>query len=73
MKIQKMIFFAHAIYTKKNEFPLVSDPVAAWKHGPVFDTLYHELKQFGDGNITEPVRKLQYIGNDNYEIFTPQI
>ncbi len=59
MHLQKMIFFAHAIYFKGTGKPLFSDPVVAWQHGPVIESLYHELKHYGKGNITEPISKLE--------------
>ena len=58
MHLQKMVFFAHAAYFKENERPLIVDPVMAWLHGPVIESLYHELKRYGNGDIKELVSKV---------------
>ncbi len=59
MHLQKMIFFAHAIYFKQTGKPLFSDPVLAWQHGPVVESLYHRLKCYGNSDITELISKLE--------------
>lgn len=59
MHLQKMVFFAHAIYFKQTEQPLFSDPVVAWQHGPVVESLYHELKHYGNSNIKELISRLE--------------
>lgn len=53
MHLQKMLFFAHAFYYKHKGKPLISDPFVAWQHGPVIETLYHDLKKYKDGKITD--------------------
>ena len=53
MHLQKMVFFAHAAYFNETDKPLIVDPVMAWLHGPVIESLYHELKRYGRENITE--------------------
>ena len=74
MHLQKMVFFAHAAYFKQTNRPLFSDPVVAWQHGPVVETLYHELKRYGTGNIKELIAKYDFqscklvvpvVGDDN--------
>ena len=58
LKLQKLVYISHGwhlgIFRKK----LVEDELAeAWKHGPVFPSIYHSFKQFGskpiDGLATE--------------------
>ena len=53
MHLQKMLFLAHASYFKASQKPLIADPFVAWQHGPVIETLYHALKGYGDGKITD--------------------
>ena len=53
MHLQKMMFFAHAFYFKHYGKPLISDPFVAWQHGPVIETLYHDLKKYGNEEITD--------------------
>lgn len=48
MQLQKLTYIAHGfkLATTGGE-PLVSQPVTAWKFGPVFPDLYHSLKNYG--------------------------
>lgn len=59
MHLQKVIFFAHAAYFKQTKKPLFADPVVAWLHGPVIESLYHSLKQYGNGEVTEEISVLR--------------
>lgn len=52
MKIQKLIYFAHAWMLALSDQPLIKEPIKAWKFGPVIDTVYHEFKNFGSRDIT---------------------
>ncbi len=66
MHLQKMVFFAHAAYFKLHQKPLFSDPVVAWQHGPVVVSLYHELKQYESGKVTELIQRLEPCGNKSF-------
>ncbi len=44
MMLQKMVFFAHAVYMKTRHEPLIDDAIIAMQHGPVIMSLYQELK-----------------------------
>ncbi len=47
LKLQKLVFFVHAWgLALKGKSP-VQDSPQAWPYGPVFESLYHELKGFG--------------------------
>lgn len=53
MKLQKLVFFLHAwALALHGGTPLAERP-EAWPYGPVFDSLYHELKGFGSGPINQ--------------------
>lgn len=52
LQLQKMVFFAHAVYFKKYHKPLVVDPIFAWKYGPVIQDLYLELKHYKNAPIS---------------------
>lgn len=56
MHMQKMLFFAHAAYCKQTGKLLFVDPIFAWQHGPVVESLYHELKEYGNGNIRKLIQ-----------------
>lgn len=52
MKLQKLVYFAHAWMLALADKPLIKENVKAWKFGPVIDSVYHEFKSFGSGNIS---------------------
>ena len=47
MKMQKLVYFAHAWFLGKEKITLVNEPVQAWKFGPVFPSIYNRYKYFG--------------------------
>ena len=52
LQLQKLVFFCHAWnFGFGGEVPLVDEPVEAWRHGPVFRSLYDEFKHFGKGPV----------------------
>lgn len=51
MKLQKLVFFIHAWSLASKGSSYVNEQPEAWTYGPVFDTLYHELKSFGSREI----------------------
>ncbi|QOL12904.1 Panacea domain-containing protein [Dickeya dianthicola] len=51
MKLQKLVYFAHAWMLAIDERPLINETVKAWKFGPVIDSVYHEFKTYGAKNI----------------------
>jgi uncharacterized phage-associated protein len=58
MKLQKLVFFMHAWSLALYGAPLVTEKPQAWQYGPVFPSIYHELKSFGSGNITSMLAEL---------------
>lgn len=54
MKLQKLVFFVHAWHLAlAGSDGAVAEPVEAWKHGPVFASLYHRLKQYGRAPVDQ--------------------
>lgn len=53
MKIQKLVYLAHGWYLAMMGEPLIKDPVQAWPYGPTIPELYHEMKQYGAGPISD--------------------
>lgn len=47
MKLQKLVYCAHGWWLVFQDTPIVSEEPEVWRHGPVFDSLYHVLKPFG--------------------------
>jgi uncharacterized phage-associated protein len=52
MKLQKLLYFAHAMYLAMKGEALISERPEAWQYGPVFPSVYHEFKSFGSAPIT---------------------
>jgi uncharacterized phage-associated protein len=60
LKIQKLVYYAQGLYLALNGGePLIQEDILAWQHGPVVESLYHELKQFGSSQvmIDEPLNE----------------
>ncbi len=51
MKLQKLIYYAHAASLAFRNKPLIKEYFEVWKLGPVVPELYHELKHLGRDNI----------------------
>ncbi len=61
MKLQKLVYYAHAWHLAYFNKPLISEEVQAWKFGPVIPKLFSKCSKWKDGNI------IGYI-DDNGEI-----
>lgn len=74
MQLQKIVFFAHAVYFNQHHKPLISDPVMAWKHGPVIPSLYQAFRSFGNRPITTRAVEVEFGDwKDDLTIVEPQI
>ncbi|RXK86250.1 Panacea domain-containing protein [Filimonas effusa] len=51
MKLVKLTYIAHGWHLGLTGKPLLSEPVEAWKYGPVVVSVYREFKKFGNGQI----------------------
>ncbi len=54
LKLQKLIYYAQGFHLAIFDKPLFGDPIEAWDHGPVVDSLYQEYKCFGADKIPVP-------------------
>lgn len=52
MKLQKLIFLAHALYYRKYDSKLIIDTIEKWDYGPVVPDVYREFRGFGSKPIT---------------------
>ncbi len=71
MKLQKLVYFTHGWWLAYHSESLLSEKPQVWRHGPVFASLYHTLKQFGHTPITFPQSVSPWdgpdmLGADNY-------
>lgn len=52
MKLQKLLYYAQGSFLAVTGQPLFDDPIEAWKHGPVVESVYHQYKENGGNGIT---------------------
>lgn len=53
MKLQKLLYYAQGCHLALMGDPLFSEPLVAWKYGPVVESVYEDYKRFRDGPIDE--------------------
>ena len=53
LKLQKIVYITHGWSLALLDRPLINEEAQAWKYGPVIKSLYHALKHYGRGGITE--------------------
>lgn len=53
LHILKFAYISHGYTLAIYNQPLVADRVEAWKHGPVIPSLYHMLKNYGNGIVNQ--------------------
>ncbi|MFL5611898.1 MAG: Panacea domain-containing protein [Sphingomicrobium sp.] len=58
LALLKIIYFAHGWYLAAKDKPLVSQPVEAWKYGPVIKVVRDAFKEFGKKPITGRAERL---------------
>lgn len=54
LKLQKLVYYAQGFHLALYDKPLFDDPIVAWEHGPVVESLYHTYKDNGSLGITVP-------------------
>ena len=53
MKLQKLIYFTYRDYLQSTGKQLFSEPISAWKYGPVVESVYNHFKPFGANGINK--------------------
>lgn len=54
LKLQKLCYYAAGVMAAARQddaYPLFSEPIEAWQHGPVIPALYHKFKEHGSNGI----------------------
>lgn len=64
LKLQKLVYYAQGFHLAMYNKPFFEEPILAWEHGPVVESLYHEYKEHGSNGIPSPE-------NFEIEIFNP--
>lgn len=54
LKLQKLVYYAQGFHLALYGKPLFEEPIVAWEHGPVVESLYHEYKKHGGDAIPVP-------------------
>ena len=53
LKLLKLVYIGYGWTAAVLDRKLFDEPIEAWQHGPVVESIYHEFKHFGRGEITE--------------------
>jgi len=53
LKLQKILYYAQGWHLGLYGKPLFEDPIYAWKLGPVTESVYYDLRHFGDMNLVD--------------------
>lgn len=64
MKLQKLVYYAHAWYLANYDEPLISEPIQAWRYGPVIQSLYSEFRDFRNEPINRLAIELEMLKTD---------
>ena len=66
MKLQKLVYIAHAYNLALLNDKLIEDSIQAWEYGPVIPILYSEFRAFGRNQITKFAT--QIVIDDNFNV-----
>jgi uncharacterized phage-associated protein len=62
MKLQKLLFYAHAWHLAINDQPLFEDDFEAWPWGPVVRDIYSQTRDYGRLPVSGRLSELQKVG-----------
>ncbi len=72
LKVQKLVFFMHAWSLVFFTESVVSERPQAWQYGPVFDSLYHDLKGFGSSEIDAYLLQIEPLSGERKALMPVQ-
>lgn len=67
MKLQKLLFYAHAWRLAIKGQPLFEDDFEAWPWGPVVRDIYSQTRSYGRAPITGRLSELQKVGGNSLD------
>ena len=70
MQLMKLVYIGYGWVLAVLDRKLFDEPVEAWQHGPVIESLYHTFKHFGASPITTIGTEFDL---DELDVKTPQI
>ena len=73
LKVQKLVYFTHGWFLAEHTSPLINELVQAWDSGPVFSSLYHRLKKYGNQPITQLEGDSIFKDSSTYDSIIPMI
>ncbi len=72
LSLQKILYYIQAAFlVEKNEVAF-SEPILAWKYGPVVESVYHEYKIHSNSCIDRKIVSRQYFDFDSEDYFIVQ-
>lgn len=71
LALQKLLYFAHALFLVERKCRLVSGNFEAWQYGPVHPTVYEAFKSAGDKPITIRAAGINVITGQRLELPLP--
>jgi uncharacterized phage-associated protein len=54
LKLQKLLYYAQGFHLAWYGEPLFDDPIRAWAHGPVVNSMYQRYRDYGATPIPDP-------------------
>lgn len=51
LQVIKLVYIAHGWHLGQTGQPLINEAPEAWQYGPVIPSLYHSLKEYGNGGV----------------------
>jgi uncharacterized phage-associated protein len=72
LALQKLLYFAHALFLVERKRPLVSGNFEAWRFGPVHPVVYEAFKGAGDKPITTKATGVDILTGQGVQLPLPE-
>ncbi len=72
LALQKLLYFAHALFLVERKRPLVSGHFEAWTYGPVHPVVYGAFKSAGDKPIVSRATGINVVTGERIELPLPE-